>query len=296
MNRLSVAKRATIINLLVQGASLRSISRVTGASINTVTKLLVDAGEACVAYHNATVCNVNAERVQVDGIWQFCYAKEKNVETAKAAPEGAGDTWTWTALDADSKLIVSWLLGARDGQAGYDFMMDLAERLAGRVQLTSDGLRIYEGAVDDAFGADVDYAQLVKVFGDTRETAARYSPGECKGTFTRTVQGEPDPDHINTSYVERHNLTMRMSMRRFTRLTNAFSKKLRNHAAALALYFVHYNFCRRHKTLRVTPGQAAGLTDTWHDAEWIVGLIDARAPKPGPRGPYKKRAKAPDSN
>ena len=296
MNRLSVAKRATIINLLVEGASLRSISRVTGASVNTITKLLLDAGEACVAFHNETVRNVKSERVQVDEIWQFCYAKARNVETAKVAPEGAGDTWTWTALDADPKLIVSWLLGERNGHAAYDFMMDLAERLANRVQLTSDGLRIYEGAVEDAFGADVDYAQLVKVFGDTREKSARYSPGECKGTFTRTVQGEPDPDHINTSYVERHNLTMRMSMRRFTRLTNAFSKKLRNHAAALALYFVYYNFCRRHKTLRVTPAQASGLTDTWHDAEWIVGLIDARAPKPGPRGPYKKRAKTQDPN
>ena len=289
MSRLSAAKRATIINLLVEGASLRSISRVTGASINTITKLLLDAGAACVAFHNATVRNIKAERVQVDEIWQFYYAKAKNVETAKAAPEGAGDTWTWTALDADSKLIVSWLFGERDGQAGYDFMMDLSERLAGRVQLTSDGLRIYEGAVEDAFGADVDYAQLIKVFGDTRETAARYSPGVCKGTFTRTVQGEPDPDHINTSYVERHNLTMRMSMRRFTRLTNAFSKKLRNHAVALALYFVHYNFCRIHKTLRMSPAMAAGVTDTLRDAEWIVGLIDTRAPKPGPRGPYGPR-------
>ena len=274
---------------------MRSISRVTGASINTITKLLVDAGEACVAFHNETVRNVNAERVQVDEIWQFCYAKAKNVDDAKAAPEGAGDTWTWTAIDADSKLIVSWLLGERDGQAAYDFMMDLAERLTDRAQLTSDGLRVYEGAVEDAFGADVDYAQLIKVFGNPRETAARYSPGECKGTFTRTVQGEPDPDHINTSYVERHNLTMRMSMRRFTRLTNAFSKKLRNHAAALALYFVHYNFCRLHKTLRMSPAMAAGVTDTLRDAEWIVGLIDARAAKPGPRGPYKKRA-AQDSN
>ena len=296
MNRLAVAKRATIINLLVEGASLRSISRVTGASINTVTNLLVDAGEACVAFHNETVRNVKSERVQVDEIWQFCDAKAKNVEAAKAAPEGAGDTWTWTAIDADSKLIVSWLLGERDGQAAYDFMMDLSERLTGRVQLTSDGLRVYEGAVEDAFGADVDYAQLIKVFGDPREKAVRYSPATCKGTFTRTVQGEPDPDHINTSYVERHNLTMRMSMRGFTRLTNAFSKKLRNHAAALALYFVHYNFCRLHKTLRMSPAMAAGVTDTLRDAEWIVGLIDARAPKPGPRGPYKKRASAQVSN
>ena len=260
-----------------------------GASINTVTKLRVDAGEACVAFRNETVCSVKSERVQVDEIWQFCYAKAKNVETAKAAPEGAGNTWTWTALDADSKLIVSWLLGERDGQVAYDFMMDLAERLAGRVQLTSDGLRLYEGAVEDAFGADVDYAQLIKVFGDPREKAARYSPATCRGTFTRTVQGEPDPDHINTSYVERHNLTMRMSMRRFTRLTSAFSKKLRNHAAALALYFVHDNFCHVHKALRMVPAMAAGVTDTLLDAEWIVGLIDASAAKPGPRGPYRKR-------
>ena len=276
---------------------MRSISRVTGASINTITKLLEAAGYACAAYHDEHVRGVKAKRVQVDEIWQFCYAKAKNVETAKAAPGGAGDTWTWTALDADSKLIVSWLLGDRDGQAAYNFMMDLAERLTSRVQLTSDGLRLYEGAVEDAFGADVDYAQLIKVFGDPREKSARYSPATCKGTFTRTVQGEPDPDHINTSYVERHNLTMRMSMRRFTRLTNAFSKKLRNHAAALALYFVYYNFCRMHKTLRMSPAMAAGVTDTLRDVEWIVSLIDALETKPQKPGPkpgtkYRQRQKS----
>ena len=292
MNRLGTAKRATILSMLVEGSSLRSISRITGASINTVTKLLIDAGEACIAHHDAHVRNVHAKRVQVDEIWQFCYAKQLNVETAKTAPEGAGDTWTWTAIDADSKLIVSWLLSQRDGIAAYTFMMDLAARLTGRVQLTSDGLRLYEGAVEDAFGADVDYAKLVKVFGDAREKSARYSPGECKGTFTVTVQGEPDPAHINTAYVERHNLTMRMSMRRFTRLTNAFSKKFNNHMYALALYFVHYNFCRIHKTLRTSPAMAAGVSDTLRDAEWIVGLIDANAPtpaKPGPKGPWKHR-------
>ena len=276
---------------------MRSISRVTGASINTITKLLEDAGYACAEYHDEHVRGVTAKRVQVDEIWQCFYAKAKNVETAKAAPEGAGDTWTWTALDADSKLIVSWLLGDRDGQAACNFMMDLAERLTSRVQLTSDGLRLYEGAVEDAFGADVDYAQLIKVFGDPREKSARYSPATCKGTYTRTVQGEPDPDHINTSYVERHNLTMRMSMRRFTRLTNAFSKKLRNHAAALALYFVYYNFCRMHTTLRMSPAMAAGVTDTLRDVKWIVSLIDARAAEPQKPGPkpgtkYRPRQKS----
>ncbi len=293
MNRLDTAKRATILGMLVEGSSLRSISRITGASINTVTKLLVDAGEACIAYHDEHVRGVAAKRIQVDEIWQFCYAKQRTVETAKAAPEGAGDTWTWTALDADSKLIVSWLLGQRDGIAAYTFMHDLALRLTGRVQLTSDGLRLYEGAIEDAFGADIDYAQLIKVFGDTRETAVRYSPGQCKGAVRNTVQGNPDMAHVNTAYVERHNLTMRMSMRRFTRLTNAFSKKFNNHMHALALYFVHYNFCRVHKTLRTSPAMAAGVTDTLHDAEWIVGLIDANAPtpaKPGPKGPRKAKS------
>ncbi len=285
MNRLDSAKRATILGMLVEGSSLRSISRITGASINTVTKLLVDAGEACIAYHDEHVRGVAAKRIQVDEIWQFCYAKQRTVETAKAAPEGAGDTWTWTALDADSKLIVSWLLGQRDGLAAYTFMHDLALRLTGRVQLTSDGLRLYEGAIEDAFGADIDYAQIVKVFGDTRETAVRYSPGQCKGAVRSTVQGEPDPAHVNTAYVERHNLTMRMSMRRFTRLTNTFSKKFNNHMHALALYFVHYNFCRIHKTLRTSPAMAAGVTDTLHDAKWIVGLIDANAPTPAKPGP-----------
>lgn len=278
--------------MLVEGSSLRSISRVTDTAINTVTKLLVDAGKTCIDYHDQHVRGVRSERIQVDEIWEYIYAKARNVEKAKKAPEGAGDTWTWTAIDADSKLVVSWLVGQRDGQDAYAFMMDLAGRLANRVQLTSDGLKVYEGAVEDAFGADVDYAQLIKVFGDgPRETAARYSPGECKGAVIRTVQGEPDPDHIGTSYVERHNLTMRMSMRRFTRLTNAFSKKLVNHVYALALYFVWYNWCRIHKSLRMSPAMAAGLTKTLYDVEWIVGLVDAAAPtpaKPGPKGPRKK--------
>ena len=290
MNKLPTAKRAKIIMMLVEGMSLRAISRVEDVSINTVSKLLVEAGEACIDFHNNSVRNVNAEHVQVDEIWQFCYAKEKNVSDAKAAPEGAGDTWTWTAIDADSKLIVSWLLGERDRTSAYHFIADLAERLTDRIQLTSDGLKLYNWAVKGVFGADVDYAQLIKIFGSPVEGEKRYGPAICQGTVCTPRQGNPDPDHISTSYVERHNLTMRMSMRRFTRLTNAFSKKLRNHALALALYFVYYNWCRIHKTLRMTPAMASGLTTQLHDAEWIVGLVDARVPtpaKPGPKGPRK---------
>ncbi len=290
MNKLPLSKRAKIISMLVEGMSLRSISRIEDVSINTVSKLLIGAGEACVDFHNNHVRDVEAKRVQVDEIWQFCYSKEKNVSGAKAAPEGAGDTWTWTAIDADSKLIVSWLLGDRSQRSAYHFIADLAERIVGRTQLTSDGLRLYRTAVEAVLGADVDYAQIVKVFGSPVEDEKRYSPATCKGTIKTVVTGRPDPDHISTSYVERHNLTMRMSMRRFTRLTNGFSKKLRNHALALALYFVHYNFCRIHKTLSVSPAMAAGITTQLHDAEWIVGLVDARAPKPakpGPKGPRK---------
>ena len=290
MNKLSTAKRSQIIRMLVDGVSLRAISRIEDVSINTVSKMLIEGGEACVDFHNNHVHRVNAKRMQVDEIWQFCYAKEKNVSSAKAAPEGAGDTWTWTAIDADSKLIVSWLLGDRSQRSAYHFIADLAERIVGRTQLTSDGVRLYRTAVEAVLGADVDYAQIVKVFGSPVEDEKRYSPATCKGTIKTVVTGRPDPDHISTSYVERHNLTMRMSMRRFTRLTNGFSKKLRNHALAFALYFVHYNFCRIHKTLSVSPAMAAGITTQLHDAEWIVGLVDARAPKPakpGPKGPRK---------
>ena len=232
---------------------------------------------------------VRAKRVQVDEIWSFTYAKQKNVAMAKAAPDGSGDTWTWTAIDADSKLVVSWLVGPRDAGSAFTFVSDLADRLATRVQLTSDGLRLYVDAVEDAFGADIDFAQLIKLYGATQETETRYSPAQCQGTISKLITGHPDPKHVSTSYVERQNLTMRMSMRRFTRLTNAFSKKLLNHMHHVSLYFVHYNFCRVHKTLRMSPAMAAGVTDTLRDAKWIVGLIDERAKKPGPRGPYKKR-------
>ena len=289
MNRLSVTKRTQILTLLVEGMSLRAISRATDASINTISNLLVDAGEACSAYHDETVRLVRAKRVQVDEIWSFTYAKQKNVAMAKSAPVGAGDTWTWTAIDADSKLVVSWLVGPRDAGSAFTFVSDLADRLATRVQLTSDGLRLYLDAVEDTFGADIDFAQLIKLYGAVPETETRYSPAQCQGTISKTITGHPDPKHISTSFVERQNLTMRMSMRRFTRLTNAFSKKLMNHVHHVSLYFVHYNFCRVHKTLRMSPAMAAGVTDTLRDAEWIVGLIDERAPKLGPRGPYKKR-------
>ncbi len=272
---------------------MRSISRVVGVSINTVTKLLVEAGEAAAAYHDETVRDVKAKRVQCDEIWSFCYAKQKNVGTAKAAPEEAGDVWTWTALDADSKLIVSYLVGGRDSSYAKEFMDDVADRLANRVQLTTDGHGAYLEAVEGAFGADVDYAQLVKLYGAAPESAkGRYSPAECIGARKEKKTGNPDKAHVSTSYVERQNLSMRMGMRRFTRLTNGFSKKLDNHFHMIALYFLHYNFCRIHKTLKMSPAMAAGVTDTLRDVEWIVSLIDARAPKPGPRGPYKKREQA----
>ena len=270
---------------------MRSISRVVDVSINTVTKLLEDAGRACAEHHDATVRGVKAKRVQCDEIWAFCYAKQKNVETAKKAPEEAGDVWTWTALDADSKLIVSYLIGGRDAGYANEFMLDVAGRLASRVQLTTDGLKAYLDAVEGAFGADVDYAQLVKLYGDAPEAAkGRYSPADCTGIKKTRVEGKPDADHISTSYVERQNLTMRMSMRRFTRLTNAFSKKAENHAHMVALYTTWYNFVRQHKTLRVAPAIAAGLSDRLWSMEDVVALMDARAEAPAKRGSYKPRA------
>lgn len=289
MNKLPLEKRAQILSMLCEGSSMRSISRVVGVSPNTVNKLLQAAGVACATFHDETVRNVKAKRVQCDEIWSFCYAKKKNVATAKAAPEGAGDVWTWTALDADSKLIVGWLVGGRDAEYANEFMSDVAERLANRVQLTTDGHGPYLDAVEGAFGVDVDFATLIKLYGQAPEGQVRYSPPVCVGARKEGWTGKPDPKHVSTSYVERQNLTMRMSMRRFTRLTNAFSKKIDNHMHALALYFVWYNFCRQHKSLGgVSPAMAAGVTDTLRDMAWIVGLIDARAPKPGPRGPYKK--------
>lgn len=289
MNRLSNDDRAKILHLLCEGMSIRAITRTTGASKNTVAKLLIDAGKACAAYHDANVRDVKAARVQVDEIWSFTYAKQKNVSAAKAAPDHAGDTWTWTAIDADSKMIVSYLVGGRDAEYAMWFMDDLASRLANRVQLTSDGHRAYLEAVEGAFGCDVDYAQLVKIYGATIGAPGRYSPAECTGSKKIRREGNPDIDHVSTSYVERQNLTMRMHMRRFTRLTNGFSKKVENHAHAVALHMMYYNFVRIHKTLRVTPAMAAGVTDRLWEIADIALLVEQAEAKSTKRGPYKKQ-------
>ena len=290
MNKLLLAKRVQVLSMLCEGSSMRSISRVVDVSINTVSGLLVDAGKACAKHHDETVRNVRSKRIQADEIWSFCYAKAKNVPTAKAAPDDAGDVWTWTALDADSKLIVSYLIGGRDADYANDFMQDVAERVANRVQLTTDGHRAYLEAVEGAFGADIDYAMLVKQYGAPEGALGRYSPGECTGISLRRVEGRPDLSHVSTSYVERQNLTMRMSMRRFTRLTNAFSKKAENHAHMVALYTTWYNFARQHKTLRCSPAMAAGLSSTLWGMADVVALLDAAAEPAKARGPYKPRA------
>jgi IS1 family transposase len=275
MNKLPVAKRIQILSMLCEGASMRSVSRLADVSINTVAKLLVDAGRVCAQFHDETVRGLRSKRVQVDEIWSFTYAKKKNL-TPEIAEKvgGAGDTWTWTALDADSKLIVSWLVGARDAAYANAFINDVAERVTGRIQLTSDGHKPYLEAVEGAFGADVDYAVLQKLYGADPENEKRYSPAKCIGVDCKIVTGDPNPKHISTSYVERQNLTMRMHMRRFTRLTNAFSKKFENHVHMVALYTVFYNFTKIHKTTRVTPAMAAGLMDRVWDMADVVRLIE----------------------
>jgi IS1 family transposase len=282
--------RSQILHLLCEGNSIRAVTRLTGASKNTVIKLLTDAGKACMAFHDATVRNVQSKLVQVDEIWSFTYAKQKNVAAAKAAPEGAGDTWTWTALDADSKMILSYFVGGRDGECAMWFVDDLRARLANRVQLTSDGHKAYLEAVEGAFGGDVDYAILHKVYGTAPEAAkGRYSPAECIGITKSRVEGNPDPAHVSTSFVERHNLTMRMHMRRFTRLTNGFSKKVENHAYAVALHMMYYNFVKVHSRLRMSPAMAAGVSERLWEIGDIVGLIEAEEAKiDRKRGPYKK--------
>jgi IS1 family transposase len=269
---------------------MRSISRVADVSINTVAKLLVDAGKACSAFHDAKVRGVKAKRVQVEEIWSFTYAKAKNVAKAKKAPIEAGDTWTWTAIEADTKLLVSWLVGGRDSDYAMAFMDDLRSRLANRVQFTSDGHKAYLEAVEGAFGGDVDYAQLVKLFGAAPESMkGRYSPAECIGIRRERIEGNPDLKHISTSFAERQNLTMRMQMRRFTRLTNAFSKRFENHMHMVALYTVWYNFVKQHKSLDgLSPAMAASVSSTLWSMTDLAEMIDATLPKSGPRGPYRK--------
>ena len=277
MNRLPLERRAQILSCLVEGNSLRATSRMTGAAKNTIVKLLCDVGAACQAYHDEHVRNLNCQRVQCDEIWSFVYSKQKNIPEHRRGDPGVGNTWTWVGLDADNKLAVSWLVGGRDAEYANVFMLDVADRLSSRVQLTTDGHYAYLNAVEGAFGADVDFAQLVKLYGAAPATSkqeARYSPGKCVGARKERFEGNPDPKHVSTSYVERQNLTMRMHMRRFTRLTNAFSKKVENLAHAVALHFMYYNFVRIHQSLRVTPAMAAGVTDTLWELEDIVRLTD----------------------
>ena len=283
--------RAQILHLLCEGNSIRSVTRLTGASKNTVIKLMIDAGKACAAYHDANVKGLNSKRIQVDEIWSFTYAKQKNVAGAKSAPDGAGDTWTWTAIDADSKMIVSYFIGGRDGECAMWFIDDLRARLANRVQLTSDGLKAYLEAVEGAFGGDIDYAILHKVYGNSPDSAkGKYSPAECIGTQKHRIEGDPDLKHVSTSYVERSNLTMRMHMRRFTRLTNGFSKKVENHAYAVALHMMYYNFVRLHSKLRMSPAMAAGVSTKLWEIGDIVALVEAdEAMTDRSRGPYKKK-------
>lgn len=294
MNKLPTETRVRILGMMVEGMSMRAIARLTGASKNTVVKFLRDAGEACARYQDEHLRGLTCKRIQVDEIWSFVGMKQKNVPAERKGEFGVGDVWTWTAIDADTKLAVSWLLGDRSADTAKLFMVDLAGRLQNRVQLTSDGHKPYLEAVEDAFGADVDYAMLVKLYGGSGEGEAgsaqrKYSPAECTGCKRAVVTGAPDPDHVSTSYAERANLTMRMGMRRFTRLTNAFSKDAENHAHSIAIHFMHYNFVRIHQTLRVTPAMAAGVTDRLWELNDVVAMIDAAAPKTGKRGSYKKR-------
>lgn len=276
MNKLSTSKRVQILQMLCEGSSMRSISRIVDVSINTVTKLLVDAGNACSEYQDRVFRNLTCKRLQCDEIWSFSYCKEKNIPENKKGQFGYGDVYTWTAICDESKLVPSWYAGRRDYASAKLFIEDLAGRLAHRVQLTTDGLKAYLWAVEDAFGKDIDYAQLIKLYGNAGEegTKGKYSPAECTGAIKERIQGNPDMKHVSTSYVERQNLTMRMSMRRFTRLTNGFSKKVENHIHALSLYFMYYNFCRIHKTLRVTPAMAAGVADHVWNIEEVITLLN----------------------
>jgi IS1 family transposase len=279
MNKLTTEERSRVVAALVEGNSLRSITRMTGVHRTTILKLLVDLGRACSIFQDQAFRNLNCKRIQVDEIWSFCGAKQRNT-TPETRAKGWGDAWTWTAIDPDTKLVPCWYVGSRDAPAAYHFMHDLAGRLANRVQITSDGFLAYSRAVESAFGVEVDYAQLVKIYGEPEKDNTenrRYSPGQCMGAKRAVFMGKPDYAHISTSNVERQNLTMRMQIRRFTRLTNAFSKKLENHEHAIALHFMHYNFCRIHQTLRVTPAMEAGIADHVWSLEEVVGLLDLQS-------------------
>lgn len=288
MNVLPIEKRAQILHLLVEGMSMRATSRIADVSINTVTKLLVDAGTACLEFQDEAIRNIKSKRVQCDEIWSFCQSKEKNVAEENKGALGYGDCYTWTAIDADSKLAISWLVGRRDVEYAEAFMADLASRLADRIQLTTDGYGPYINAIEKMFGGAIDYAMLVKIYeGQDQTGQRRYSPAGFVRADKRRINGDPDFKEVSTSYVERQNLTMRMGMRRFTRLTNGFSKKVENLQFAVALHFMHYNFGRIHKTLRVTPAMEAGIADHVWSMEEIAGLVKDEAPKK--RGPYKKK-------
>ncbi len=277
-NRLSHDKRAQALQMMAEGISLRAITRLTGISRTTLIKLLEDTGKAFSEYQDRVLVNLPCKRIQVDEAWAFCYAKQKNVPTAKAAPEGAGDIWTWVGLDADTKLVASWHVGSRDSEAAMTFMNDLAPRLASRVQLTSDGHGAYLEAVEGAFGSDIDYAMLVKVYGAAPEGRRRYSPAICTGAHKHRVKGNPNPKNVSTSFVELQNLNIRMGNRRMTRLTNAFSKKAENHTHMMAIYFMHYNFVRIHQTLKVTPAMEAGvISKLWEMSDMLKVLEDWEA-------------------
>lgn len=288
MNVLPIEKRAQILHLLVEGNSMRAASRIADVSINTVTKLLVDTGTACLAFQDEAIRNINSKRVECDEIWSFCQSKEKNVSEEFKGQKGYGDCYTWTAIDADSKLAISWLVGRRDVEYAEAFMADLASRLSGRIQLTTDGYGPYINAVEKMFAGAIDYAMLVKIYEESsKQEQRRYSPAGFVKAEKRRMNGTPDMDKVSTSYVERQNLTMRMGMRRFTRLTNGFSKKVENLEHAVSLHFMYYNFARVHKTLRVTPAMEAGIADHVWSMEEIAGLVKVEAPSK--RGPYKKR-------
>ncbi len=280
MNKLTTEKRVAVLKALVEGCSIRSVVRMTGVAKNTVIKLLVDAGDACARFQHKVMVNLPCRNLQCDELWCFCGMKQKNIPAAREGEEGIGDVWTWVAIDAETKLVPCFLVGARDAYCADMFMRDLAQRLTNRVQLTTDGFRAYLVAVENAFGFDIDYAMLIKIYGASKGEAGRYSPAECIGCEHKAITGSPNPDFVSTSFAERQNLTVRMRMRRFTRLTNAFSKKIDNLEAAVALHYFHYNFICKHQTLKTTPAQAAGIADHQWTFEELVELTDKYQKEP----------------